>query len=146
MPLCYVLSQRIQELLTAYFRFNDCKKKNSLFVFGWDIKSAPNSLCLFSLSKPHDAKCWSSGPIFLSYPQTPDRFLYSCTLGKGILYLTQGHKLLSYPCYLSQFDVTCDLYICCIEDHIHLQECLCHIKFIKEFWKKEIEINLVFFQ
>ena len=42
-------------------------------------KSVPRDNRLSSLGKPSDAKRWSSGRIFLSYPHTHDRFLYSCS-------------------------------------------------------------------
>ena len=40
-------------------------------------KSVPRDHRLSSLGKPRDAKRWSSERIFLSYPHTPDGFLYS---------------------------------------------------------------------
>ena len=40
-------------------------------------KSAPRNHRLLSLGKPRDAKRWSAGRIFLCYPHTHDRFLYS---------------------------------------------------------------------
>ena len=42
-------------------------------------KSVPQDHRLSSLGKPRDAKRQSSGRIFLSYPPTHDRFLYSDT-------------------------------------------------------------------
>ena len=53
------------------------KKKNPLFKWGCDRKPIPRDHHLSSLSKPLDAKQWSSVRIFLSYPHTHDRFLYS---------------------------------------------------------------------
>ena len=46
-------------------------------------KSVPQDHRSSSLSKPRDAKQRSSGQIFLSYPHTHDRFLYS----RVVLYL-----------------------------------------------------------
>ena len=40
-------------------------------------KSVPQDHRLSSLGKPRDAKQQSSGWMFLSYPHTHDRFLYS---------------------------------------------------------------------
>ena len=45
------------------------KKKNPSFVRGWDRKI----YLLSSLGKPHDAKQWLSGQIFLSHLHTHDR-------------------------------------------------------------------------
>ena len=64
------------------------KKKNPLFVWVWDRKICPLRSLLSSLSKPLDAKQWSSGRIFLSHPHTHDGFLYarlfrSCTFHCG---------------------------------------------------------------
>ena len=51
------------------------KKKNPLFVWGYDRKSVPRDHRLSSFGKPRDAERWSPGRIFLSYPHTRDGFL-----------------------------------------------------------------------
>ena len=51
------------------------KKKNPLFVWGWDKKIYPADHHFSSLRKPCDANLWSSGWIFLSRPYTHEGFL-----------------------------------------------------------------------
>ena len=53
------------------------KKKNLLFVWGWDRIFCPSwSLFVITRQLPCDANRWSLGLIFLSHPHTHDRFLY----------------------------------------------------------------------
>ena len=52
------------------------KKKNPFLCEGRIEKSVPQDPRLSSLGKPRDAKRRSLGRIFLSYPNTYDRFLY----------------------------------------------------------------------
>ena len=55
-------------------------------------KSVPQDHHVSSLSKPCDAKRWTSGQNFLSYPHTHDRFLYS-QLSLTQLCITQYYHL-----------------------------------------------------
>ena len=67
------------------------KKKNELFVWGWDRKIHPHNHGLSSLNKPYDAKQRSSWQIFLSHPYT---------------YIIQPNKrICSYVLKLSTFQV-----------------------------------------
>ena len=64
--------------------------------------SVPRDHRLSSLGKPRDAKQWSSGRIFLSYPHTHDRSLYSAAFHPGF------HCLQMYP--FSSFQSTTGLF------------------------------------
>ena len=53
------------------------KKKNLLFLWGWDRQVRPSR----SLNKSPDTKLWFSGQFFLLYSHTHDIFLYVNNLG-----------------------------------------------------------------
>ena len=60
---------------------NSGEQENYLISFESRIqKSVPQDHCLSSCGKPSDAKRWSSGRIFLSYPHTPIQWTYASLL------------------------------------------------------------------
>ena len=59
-------------------------------------KSIPLDHCLSSLCKPLGAKKWSSGQIFISYPHTHDRFIYSAGLSESWLLVYLIKTKISY--------------------------------------------------
>ena len=76
----------------------DLRKKRILYSCDVRIeKSVPWDYSLSSLGKPRDAKRRSSGQIFLSYPQTIDGFLYSCTPGWSFYWFYPCERNFPYP-------------------------------------------------
>ena len=63
--------------LISKLKNSDKQEKESNLNFKGKIENhVPRDHSLSSLGKSCDAKRWSSGQIFLSYPHTHDRFLY----------------------------------------------------------------------
>ena len=81
----HVASQRIQNFLEVFFMFFQykmrylvvSKKKNPLFVWGWDRKIYPSRSLFVTTRQASWCQSLILGRIFLSQPHTHDRFLYN---------------------------------------------------------------------